>query len=144
MNSIDRTAMMEHLAVTSALTLRQFCDRVREILKLPEFQFDFENETEWGLVEVDNIEYNISRPYEEGTLQEWDDTVPAGCNFGISLVLYREHPYANDHDWAFIHLVAPVAQKLADGFSSPIHYHRTWLGPGDNVRRNHHFHPDVT
>ena len=141
MNGIERTAMIELLAAKSPLTLRDFCERVREILDLPEFHFDSENETEWGHVEVDNIEYNVSRPYEEGTLQEWDDTVPAGCNFGISLILYREHSHANDHEWAVGHLVAPVAQQLADAFNIPVRYHRTWCGPGNNVPRTQDFHP---
>ena len=134
---------MNHIAVQAPLSLRDFCSRFCQILNLPGCEFGFEDATEWGLVEVNNIEYNISRPYEEGTLQEWDDTVPVGCNFGISLILYREHPNARDIDWPFSNLVVPVCRQIAIGFGIPVHFHRTWLGMGHNVRRTQTFQPDM-
>lgn len=134
---------MEHLAIAAPFTLRTFCDRCRQILSLPKFFYDSENETEWGIAEMQNIEYNISRPYETGLLQKWDDTVPDGCNFGVSLVLYETHPNANDHEWVYSNLVTPVAQKLSDGFAISVHYHRTWLGVGNNQQRNKTFSPIV-
>lgn len=143
MNSANQTAMMEHLAVAAPLTLREFCGRCRQILDLPEFRYDFENETEWGIAETQDTQYNISRPFELGTLQEWDDTVPDACNFGISLILFRTHPSAHNHDWAVKHLVTPVAQEIANEFNVPVHYHRTWLGVGNNVARNATFNPNV-
>ena len=118
--------MVEHLAFSSSLLLRECCERVREALGLPDFHFDSENETEWGLVEVDNIEYNVSRPFEEGTLYEWDETVPPGCNFGVSLIVYREHPRAGNHDWAIEALVKPFIERVAPVINVPIHHHRTW------------------
>ena len=133
---------MEHLSLRSPFALRDFCDHIREILGLPEFSFDFENETEWGAATADSIEYNVSRPYKAGTLQEWDHTVPAGCNFGISLTACNDHPHAGDHEWAAKHLVAPVAQKLANRLGVPIYYHRTWCAPGNNIPRNQAFIPN--
>jgi hypothetical protein len=83
----------------------------------------------------------ISRPFELGTLQEWGHTVPHGCNVGVSLILYDSHPHAHDHDWVLAYLVAPVAQSIANEFDIPVHYHRTWFGPGNNVTQSKAFHP---
>ncbi len=127
---------MEHLALKSTATLDEFCSRFRQSLDLPEFQFGAENATEWGFSEMDNIEYNVSKPYESGTLQQWDYTVPESCNFGISLILYREHPNATDHEWAVEHLVNPVAQKIANEFTVTVHFHRTWYASGENIQRD--------
>ena len=90
---------MEHLAVDCPLSLQEFCSAMQQRLNLSKFEFDFENETEWGLVESEGIEYNVSRPYERGTLQEWDETVPAGCNFGISLEVSEECPLEQNIEW---------------------------------------------
>jgi len=111
------------------LPLRECCEEIQTILGLPSFTYDSENETEWGLVEVDNIEYNISRPYEEGTLQRWDETVPTGCNFGVSLIVYREHPQAGDHDWAVETLVAPFIEMVSPILATPVFHHSTWRSP---------------
>lgn len=136
-----RTSVMEHLAFTSDLDLQGFCKRFQRALNLPEFEFDGENETEWGLVEVGGVEYNVSRPYERGTLQAWDKSVPSGCNFGVSLILYEDDPDSYNHEWAFDNLVVPVAQKIADEFRIRVYYHRTWLGAGQNVERDMVFRP---
>jgi hypothetical protein len=138
---INRTVFTEHFALHSPLSLEAMCGRIRACLNLPDFQFDCENETEWGLVEVDNLEYNVSRPYEEGTLQEWDSTAPAECNFGISLAVYREHPQANNYEWWFDEFIAPVVQQIADELNVSVYYHRTWRGAGNNVERNQCFRP---
>ncbi len=135
-NRLGRTSVMEHLAFTSDLDLQGFCQRFQKALNLPEFKFDGANETEWGFVEVGSVEYNVSRPYKPGTLQIWDKSVPAGCNFGVSLILHGEHPDSYNHEWAFDNLVVPVAQKIADEFRITVHYHRTWLGVGQSVERN--------
>ena len=142
MTPLDRIAMVEHLAIRSHHTLHSFCERFRQLLNLPEFQFSFENETEWGLVELEGIEYNVARPYDVGTLQKWDDTVPVGCNFGISLIVDRQRTQSGERDWTLNHLVAPIGQTLANGFAAPVYYHRTWNGPGENVTKNFSFYPD--
>lgn len=118
---------MEHLAFASPLPLRECCEKIRTAIELPEFIYDYENATEWGLVEVDNIEYNVSRPYDDGTLQEWDDTVPPDCNFGVSLIIYREHAHAGDHEWATAALVEPFIRKATRELGVPIFHHRTWI-----------------
>ena len=76
---------MEHLAIYSPLNLKGFCNKLKIILNMPDFEFDYENETEWGESQKNNLTINVSRPYEIGKLQEWDDTVPRECNFEISI-----------------------------------------------------------
>ncbi len=141
-NEERETLLMEHLAARSRLSLRRFCVKVRSALNLPKFRFGSENETEWGFVRIGAVEYNISRPYEASTLREWDDTVPEGCNFGISLMVYRGHPNP-DHQWVSENLVEPVAQRLANALGVTMHYHRTWEGPGRNTPRSRTFLPDA-
>jgi len=131
---------MEHLAVKSPLTLQEFTDLFRQVLNLPALEFDSENESEWGAVELSGTEYNISKPYEEGTLQEWDGTTPYGCNFGITLSTSKEHPNAANMEESNP-VVASVAQRLSNGLDIPVFYHRTWLGPGQNITRNKTFFP---
>jgi hypothetical protein len=70
-----RIRLMEFLALDSPLSLEEFCHIFRRLFGLPEFKYDCENETEWGLVEHEGIEYNVSRPYERGTLEDWDGSV---------------------------------------------------------------------
>jgi hypothetical protein len=134
----ENVAVMEHLSLQSCLPLRDFCAKFRSVLRLPAFQFGSENETEWGLTEFNDVEYNVSKPYKAGTLREWDNTVPSGCNFGISLVLLVSHKLPT-HEWALEHLVVPVGCSLANEFSTTVYFHRTWLGPGRNIARNTHF-----
>jgi hypothetical protein len=78
---LSHIRLMECLALDSRLSLEELCDVFRRLFRLPEFGYDCENETEWGLVEHEGIEYNVSRPYERATLEEWDGSVPVGCNF---------------------------------------------------------------
>jgi hypothetical protein len=134
-------ALMEHLALHSPLSLQDFCTKFSSVHGLPAFRFDSENETEWGFTALNNIEYNISRPYETDTLRNWDPTVPSGCNFGISLILLSNHARPT-HEWAHEHVVIPVARTIAVTFSTTVYYHRTWLGIGQNVMRDTCFPPD--
>jgi hypothetical protein len=140
-DNIDQIAKIEHLATSSQLSLLDFCHRLREILGLPKFSFDRVNMTEWGLVIFDDIEYNVSRPYVVGTLWDWDDTVPEGCTMGISLTFFREHPAAEDDKWTDAHILTPIGDALAREFSVPVYHHRTWRGPGKNIRRTRVFSP---
>ena len=140
---LSRTSIVEHLAVECELSLQEFCTRLQTALNLPDFNFDGENRTEWGLVEVGYIEYNVSRPYASGVLQKWDKTVPLGCNFDVSLIVYREHLRAGDQQWSFTNLVTPIGQIIADEFEVDVHYHRRWLGVGQNAERNVVFHPNA-
>lgn len=89
------------------------------------------------------IEEACSRPYEPGTLQRWDDTVPAGCDVGITVMFKPDHPQLADPDalerWIATNLLPDIARKVAAAFGTSVYYHRTWLGPGHNVPRSRVF-----
>jgi hypothetical protein len=138
---ISRIRFMEHLAVDCPLSLEEFCSRVKRRFELPDFEFDWENETEWGLVECEGIEYNVSHPFERGTLQEWDESVPAGCNFAITLSVSQERPPEQDVEGSSAELVPNIGQALADLFERQVYHHRTWLGAGKNLTRKQIFNP---
>jgi hypothetical protein len=139
----DETRLIEHLATTSRSSLRVFCAQVRAALALPPFEFDSENETEWGwtLTEGGVLEVNVSRPYRPGTLQERDASVPEGCNFGVSLVVSRQAPERWTPEWTAGELVPPYAWAIAGCCGAPVYHHRTWVGPGRNLPRSGVFHP---
>ena len=136
-----RIRLMEHLAVDCPFSLQEFCEAVRRQFGLPAFEFDCENETEWGLVEYDCIEYNVSRPYEPGKLQEWDSSVPAGCNFGVTLMVSHDCPPSRDPKWSAAELVPYIAQGLADLLGRRVYHHRTWMTTGNNVVQTCMFDP---
>jgi len=140
MSDPKKALLMEHLSLESDLSLEEFSDRLRAVFRLPDFSYDAENESEWVSTVVDHVEYNIARPFREGTLTKWDSTVPEGCNFGISLILHHGHPQAT-HEWAFEHLVVPVGRAVAQEFDTAVCYHRTWEGVGRNIARAVIFRP---
>lgn len=87
---LDYRRIFEHIAFKSELSLKDFMDNLCKEIHLFDIKYDYENETEWYIAyDIDNIEVNISRPYEENTLNEWDNSVPLGYNFGISLISSR-------------------------------------------------------
>jgi hypothetical protein len=138
---LQRVRLMEHLAVDCPLTLRAFCDAMQRRLGLPEFACDCENETEWCWVEHEEIEHNVSRPFEPGTLQKWDSTVPSGCNFGVTLAVSQACPPDMDAVWSGSELVPRIAQALADLLGVRVYHHRTWLGVSDSRARSRVFEP---
>jgi hypothetical protein len=138
---IGEIRFMEHLATDSPLSLREFCAGMQRQLGLPDFAFDAENETEWGLVVREGVEYNVSRPYERGTLEEWDGSVPVGCNFGVTLKVSHECPANQDTAWSLTNLVPPIAQGLADFLGRRVYHHRTWVKVGESRIRKQVFSP---
>jgi hypothetical protein len=138
---LDRIAFTEHLAARSDLELIEACRLLAEGLGLPPFLHDAENETAWGLVEVDGVELNVSKPYEEGKLREWDHTVPPECNFGIMLMVSKDHPAYPDHERAMELLVPTFAQRIADALGAEVYHHRLWLGPHRTVPQAGVFRP---
>jgi hypothetical protein len=133
--------VMEHLAIDSPLSLSEFCEAMQRRFGLPDFEFDSENETEWGLVEHEGVEYNVSRPYERGTLEEWDGSVPAGCNFGVTLMVSQQCPAGRDVAWSSAELVPLIGQGLADLLGSRVYHHRSWVQGGENLVRKRVFTP---
>ncbi|KQY83258.1 hypothetical protein ASD24_13340 [Paenibacillus sp. Root52] len=81
----------EHISFQSSLSLEEFTKRLGKNMSLKRFQFDYENENNWSWTyDESNIEINISKPFEDGKFQEWDDSTPIGCNFSLSLLLKSE------------------------------------------------------
>lgn len=121
---IKQIKILEHITLKSDLDLLSFGEKFQDAFTFPAMKRDYENETEWLDIEHDGIGYNISRPYEEGTLQDWDDTTPEGCNFGITLSFHRDHPHVLDNSWVN-NLVANVCVQLTITFNTPVYHHRT-------------------
>lgn len=111
----EHALRMEHFALETTLSLEVLCARLRDALSLPPFEFDYENKTEWGLVEVDGIEYNVSVPYAAGTLREWDPSVPDGCNVGIVLLFGRADSRS----------IASWVDTLTRALALPVQHHRS-------------------
>lgn len=118
--------MIEHLATKADLSLEDFCTKLTAGLKLPEFEYDAENETEWGLAQIGDFEINVSRPYTAGTLQAWDSSTPDGCNFGVSLIVAESAPLGQNAEWACKELVPPYAQMIANIIGSDVYHHSVW------------------
>ena len=120
--------IQEHLAFQSNAGLEEICGVLQQTLNVEEFLFDRENETEWGKVRFRGIELNVSKPYENGALQEWDNSVPMGCNFGVVLT-FKNKTKKEDRESQ----VDQLGEAIAAVLERPVYYHRTWLGPGKNV-----------
>ncbi|MBK9248235.1 MAG: hypothetical protein IPM69_09030 [Ignavibacteria bacterium] len=125
---IEPIKRLEHISLKSDLDLLAFGEKFETVLSLPKMEYDYENETEWLNIHVDRLSYNISRPYEEGTLQEWDDTTPEGCNIGIVLCIHNDHPLALDNDWVN-KTVSTICELLSSTFNSKVYHHRTLILP---------------
>ncbi len=138
---IEVIKRLEHICLKSDLDLHPFGEKFVTALSLPKMEYDFENETEWLTINAGEFNYNISRPYEEGTLQEWDDTAPQGCNFGIALSIYKNNPLVHNNAW-FDKTVADICGQLARTFNTTVYHHRTFtFGVNKNERKNSIFNP---
>jgi hypothetical protein len=126
---------MEHLAVESDLQLREVCVRLAMALRTTAFAFDCENETEWGIAKLGELEINVSRPYDVGTLREWDDTVPIGFDLGVTIEVPRDVAVPAPER------IAAIAQTIATSLGAVVVHHRTWTGVGQNVERSIRYAP---
>ena len=120
--------IQEHLAFQSNRGLEEICGVLQQTLDLQEFSFDRENETEWGIARYRGMELNVSKPYECIRLREWDDSVPTGCNVGVTLT-FQNKSKKQDRESQ----VDQIGEAIAAVLERPVYYHRTWLGPGKNV-----------
>ena len=138
---IQTIKRLEHVALRSDLDLKTFGEKFQNALTLPPMEYDYENETEWLDIDHQGINYNISRPYEEGTLQEWDDTTPEGCNFGIVLGIHKDHPHVFGDTWVD-NTIANICRQLAKAFHTLVYHHRTFtFGIDVSERKNIVFDP---
>ncbi len=138
---IQTIKRLEHVTLKSDLDLKSFGEKFQKALMLPPMAYDYENETEWLDIDHEGINYNVSRPYQEGTLQEWDDTTPEGCNVAIVLGIHKDHPNVLDDMWVD-NTVANICRQLADAFQTTIYHHRTFtFGVDVSERKNIVFNP---
>ena len=126
---IKNIRIFEHLALNSDLCLKDFFDKLCQEVEIYDIEYDFENETEWyKAYDIDNIEINVSRPYKVETLHEWDETVPVGCNFGISLLSnkgtfeYNEMKY--NENYVINYLIPKYKNVIKKASNSDVYYHR--------------------
>jgi hypothetical protein len=138
---IKVTKRLEHICLKSDMDLKTFGEKFQTALSIPTMEHDYENETEWLTVDEDRLNYNISRPYDEGTLQEWDDTTPEGCNIGIVLSIHKDHPFVLDNSWVD-NIVANICRKLVKTFNVTVYHHRTFtFGVDISEQKNIVFNP---
>ncbi|MEK3917838.1 hypothetical protein [Paenibacillus sp. FSL H7-0331] len=119
----------ERLAFNSDFTLEELIKLLRMSLSLDEFQFDYENENNWGWTYDENrIEINVSKPYEEDKLYEWDSTVPKGCNFGVALMSndsnFNFDPHKYNHDFVINKLIPKYICVIEQITKTKVYYHR--------------------
>jgi hypothetical protein len=138
----SRIRITECLAVNCPLALEEFRAAMQRQFRLPDFEFDSENENEWGLVDCQGIQYNVSRPYERGKLEEWDGSVPVDCNFGVLLIVSEECPPDQDENWSSNELAPRIGQGLADTFGRRVYHYRSSVKGGKNVTRKIVFNPN--
>ncbi|MHB8418322.1 MAG: hypothetical protein ACYDCL_09615 [Myxococcales bacterium] len=117
---------MEHLALETSLPLVEVCKGICRALRLPRMAFDAEDKAEWGSCLAEGVEYSASRPYRQGTLREWDSSVPTGCDIGLSVGIEATHPDAVDPTWAVEVLVPSIGQRVADVIGCRVFHHRSW------------------
>ena len=117
---------MEHLSLKHNSSLLSFCESLSKQLNNSTFKFDRENETEWAITNHLGLSINVSRPFEEGILQEWDDTVPADCNFGITISSNNTITKPQlDH----------IGNLISNTFNTKVFHHRTHISPSNNKKR---------
>lgn len=119
----------EHLTFNSDFTLAELIELLRKSLSLDEFHFDYENENNWGWTyDEDRIEVNVSKPFDEDKLSDWDSTVPRGCNFGVSLMSndrnFNYDPHKYHHDFVINKLIPKYTSTIEKITRTKVYYHR--------------------
>ena len=133
---IDNISKIEHFSAFVDLSLKEFCDQFSSVLSLPEMTFITEDETESAEVNFNGIDYNISKPYKIGTLNEWDDNVPKEHNFGIVLSIDKANTDFNNTK------LEAIANVIATNFNTDLLYYRTWFSNGFSTEKVHIFTPN--
>ena len=90
----------DHSYLHSPLDLEAFCDRLRAALSLPAFDYDGENENEWGCAEDREIFVHVSHAYEPDTYAEWwPERCPPGCDYWVEVKVKALSPRTRDAEW---------------------------------------------
>ena len=133
---IDNISKIEHFSAFVDLSLKEFCDQFSLVLSLPEMTFITEGETESAEVNFNGIDYNISKPYKIGTLNEWDDNVAKEHNFGIVLSIDKANTDFNNTK------LEAIANVIATNFNTDLLHYRTWFSNGFSTEKVHIFTPN--
>ena|SRR5690348_11491298 len=135
MTSATEFQLMEHFALTSRLALEEICARLAQVLETSSFAFDSEKDTRWAEARAGRFVINVSCPYEDGTLQEWDESVPAGATVAVTVGV----PMGESCDgpqWSLRELVPRFGRAIASALETTVIHHRTWTGAGKNIPRH--------
>jgi hypothetical protein len=133
----EEIQIIEQFSLKSRMDLHDVCSRVQESFGLKPFEFDFENESEWGITGLtDFIELDISRRYWPGKFLEWCALKLRGSTYALSLAVSRQHPVTAGLEWSTQNLVLPFAQKIADLFNTRVRHLLTRLATGETLVQN--------
>lgn len=119
--------IFEKISFYSDLELIPFSQKLEQLMSLPPFEFDAENDNRWSWTyDLDFIQINLSWPYLSYKLQEWDQTAPAGCNYTLILmsdypnVDYEQEKYKEEY---VISILLPKYMTLLRKIAGEVHYH---------------------
>ena len=95
-----------YLSANSSLPLEAFCEGLGEIMHLPTFVYDGENEYQWGYVHLEHgsIEINISRLHDANEL--------GIAEYTVSLLISQVAPQEFTELWLNQILLPRVAEGL--------------------------------
>lgn len=127
--NIDTISKIEHFSTFLNISLKEFCEDFKRVLELPEMTFNTENETEWAEVSFKGINYNISKPFEIGILNKWDENVPKDHNFGIVLSIDKSNSEFHKTE------LEAFGNLLSSTFNVDILHYRTWFSTGFNTEK---------
>ena len=136
MMNIKDISKIEHFSAFVDFSLKEFSDKFRFALKLPEMIFNNDDETASADVYFNGINYNISKPYIVGTLNIWDDNVPKEHNFRIILSIDKTNTNFNKAK------LEEIGYLLSTNFNTNILYYRTWFSTGFNTEKVQIFTPN--
>ncbi len=99
----------EYLWVVTQLDLEIFCNQFRIILRLPAFDFDWENVWQWGLTKIENgyVEINISRKHKHGEPLIEEPIM-------VLLLVDSTAPVNYDKEWLMENLILVYGQTIAN------------------------------
>ncbi|MFF2528715.1 hypothetical protein ACFVS2_07345 [Brevibacillus sp. NPDC058079] len=119
--------IFERISFYSDLDLITLSNDLERVLSLKPFEYDGENDNRWSWTyDRDHIQINISWPYLSENLQEWDHTVPDGCNYSLLLISdfplidYEQDKYNADF---VISVLIPKYVAVLRKFVGEVSYH---------------------
>ncbi|MFC8683550.1 hypothetical protein [Brevibacillus porteri] len=119
--------IFEHISFYSNMDLTTLSNALERVLLLKPFEYDWENDNRWSWTfDQDHIQINISWPYLSESLQEWNNTVPDGCNYNLVLISdfplidYEQDKYNSDF---VISVLIPKYVAVLRNIAGEVYYH---------------------